>query len=57
MKKTRNGKKCQGKFEGYIQRQRHQTNDQNNDSSNNGISNYPEWSRKIEYQKGRERQN
>ena len=53
MKKTRNGNMCHGKIEEYIQRQRHQTIDQNNYCLNNDISNYPVCSRNLEYQKGR----
>ena len=41
------------KSEGYIKRQMHRPNDQNNYFSNTVISNYPIWSRNLEYQKGR----
>ena len=56
IKKTRNGK-CHRKFEGYMQIQGHQINEQNNDCSNTGISNYPVWSTNLDYQKGREEEN
>ena len=48
------GKCAMGSLKGrYIQRQRHQTNDQHSDCLNTCISNYPVCSRNLDYQKGR----